>query len=300
MGNPYAQPHFGRPFEYPPPDGYESPEHPLIGVNRHFQATAKRFAAADGPILVLQDTTEFSFKRERPEAIGFKQRIRTGNTTDQRKRLHSVCGILMHASLAVTTSGLPLGLAAVKFWTRKKFKGARALASKINPTRVPIQKKESVRWLRNLEQSTALFAAPDRCVHVGDRESDIYELFCKAHELGTHFVVRTCVDRLAGDGKHTIADEMEEVAVKGHPHRRRHRARKIWVIESKRVCLHKVAWDGFLEGLFEDLIFTLICCHRGAYQPVLRGAGYARCRDRPEKPARSPHVGDPGAIAGHG
>lgn len=39
MGNPYAQPHFGRPFEYPPPDGYESPEHPLIGVDRHFRAT---------------------------------------------------------------------------------------------------------------------------------------------------------------------------------------------------------------------------------------------------------------------
>jgi len=37
LGNPYAQPHFGRPFEYPPPDGYESPEHPLIGVNRHFR-----------------------------------------------------------------------------------------------------------------------------------------------------------------------------------------------------------------------------------------------------------------------
>ena len=40
MGNPYAQPHIGRPFEYPPPDGYESPEHPLIGVDRHFRATA--------------------------------------------------------------------------------------------------------------------------------------------------------------------------------------------------------------------------------------------------------------------
>jgi NADPH2 dehydrogenase len=39
MGNPYAQPHFGRPFEYPPPDGYESPEHPLVGVDRHFKAT---------------------------------------------------------------------------------------------------------------------------------------------------------------------------------------------------------------------------------------------------------------------
>ena len=39
MGNPYAQPHFGRPFETPPPDSYESPEHPLLGVNRHFHAT---------------------------------------------------------------------------------------------------------------------------------------------------------------------------------------------------------------------------------------------------------------------
>lgn len=39
LGNPYAQPHVGRPFEYPPPDGYESPEHPLVGVDRHFKAT---------------------------------------------------------------------------------------------------------------------------------------------------------------------------------------------------------------------------------------------------------------------
>jgi hypothetical protein len=60
-----------------------------------------------------------------------------------------------------------------------------------------------------------LFGAPSRCVHVGDRESEIYELFCTAQELGTHFVVRSCVDRLAGDGSHTIADEMDEVQVQG-------------------------------------------------------------------------------------
>jgi NADPH2 dehydrogenase len=35
LGNPYASPHLVRPFEYPPPDGYETPEHPLLGVNRH-------------------------------------------------------------------------------------------------------------------------------------------------------------------------------------------------------------------------------------------------------------------------
>lgn len=32
------------------------------------------------------------------------------------------------------------------------------------------------------------------------------------------FLVRTCVDRLAGDGSHTIADEMEETCVKGLHH----------------------------------------------------------------------------------
>ena len=72
-----------------------------------------------------------------------------------------------------------------------------------------------MRWLENLRQSTALLNAPARCVHIGDRESDIYELFCEAQRIGTHFLVRTCVDRLAGDGTHTIADEMSEVRVKG-------------------------------------------------------------------------------------
>jgi NADPH2 dehydrogenase len=45
LGNPYASPHLLRPFEYPPPDGYETPEHPLIGVDRHFRLTATVQAA---------------------------------------------------------------------------------------------------------------------------------------------------------------------------------------------------------------------------------------------------------------
>jgi len=40
MGNPYANPHYLRPFEYAPVDGYQTPEHPLIGVHRHFRATS--------------------------------------------------------------------------------------------------------------------------------------------------------------------------------------------------------------------------------------------------------------------
>jgi hypothetical protein len=115
----------------------------------------------------------------------------------------------------VTSEGLPLGLAAVKFWTRKKFKGTAALKKRVNLTRIPIEKKESIRWLENLKQSSATLGDPARCIHIGDRESDIYELFCTAQEIGTHFLVRTCVDRLAGDGNHTVADEMKWVKISG-------------------------------------------------------------------------------------
>jgi len=181
----------------------------------HFQSTRDRVAATDGLMLVLHDTTEFTYQREKSEAIGITKSVNSGRDKAGRLRSHTVCGILMHSSLVVTTEGLPLGLAAVKFWTRKKFKGTAALKKTINPTRIPIEKKESVRWLENLKQSTDLLADPGRCLHIGDRESDIFELFCAAQEVGTHFLVRTCVDRLAGDGDHTIADEMDEVAVKG-------------------------------------------------------------------------------------
>jgi Transposase DNA-binding len=146
----------------------------------HFQSTRDRTAAADGPVLVLHDTTEFSYQRQKSEAIGITKSINSGRDKAGRLRSHTVCGILMHSSLAITTEGLPLGLAAVKFSTRKKFKGTAALKKKINPTRIPIEKKESIRWLENLKQSTELLDDPGRCVHVGDRESDIYELFCAA------------------------------------------------------------------------------------------------------------------------
>lgn len=37
MGSPYFNPHVGRPFEKPDEGNYEQPEHPLLGVDRHFR-----------------------------------------------------------------------------------------------------------------------------------------------------------------------------------------------------------------------------------------------------------------------
>jgi len=185
----------------------------------HFAATAARIAAAKGTILVLHDTTDFSFQRERPEAIG-KTRVLPSARIGQPPI--TKCGLLMHSSLAITTAGKPLGLTAVKFWTRKKFKGTNALKGRgkdggkhsVNTTRIPIEEKESIRWLENLQQSIQL-VNPERCIHIGDRESDIYELFCLAEGQNTHFLVRTCVDRLAGTGNTTIARKMKREPIQG-------------------------------------------------------------------------------------
>ena len=185
----------------------------------HFAATKLRIAAAKGPILMLHDTTEFSFQRERPDAIGKTRILPSGRLGGQPI---TKCGLLMHSSLAITRQGKPLGLTAVKFWTRQRFKGTNALKRRaldgtkhsVNATRIPIEQKESLRWLENLKQSTQL-ANPGRCIHIGDRESDIYELFCLANEEKTHFLVRTCVDRLAGTGNTTIARKMRREPIQG-------------------------------------------------------------------------------------
>ena len=167
----------------------------------HFDATRRRFAASAGPVLVLHDTTEFSWQRRRPEAVGFTTKVSSGKDKFGRDRIHTVCGLPMHSSLAVTTDGLPLGIAAIK--------------RKVNPTRVPIEGKESMRWLANLRQSTELLGEAARCVHIADREGDIWELFCLARELNTHFLIGRCVDRLAGDGSYKVSDAIAEVKVQG-------------------------------------------------------------------------------------
>ena len=181
----------------------------------HFNATRRRFGASCGPILVLHDTTEFSWKRKRPEAVGFTTKVGGGKDMLGRERMHTLCGLLMHSSLAVSTDGLPLGMAAVKFWTRKKFKDKAALKRKVNSTRVPIEGKESMRWLETLRHSTELLDDPARCIHICDREGDIWELFCLARELDTHFLIRRFSDRYAEDGSRTVASVMAEAKVRG-------------------------------------------------------------------------------------
>lgn len=79
--------------------------------------------------------------------------MNSGRDKEGRWRQHKLCGVMMHASLAVTLEGLPLGLSAARFWSRAQFKGLLALKRKVNQNRVPIEIKESIRWLDNMRGS---------------------------------------------------------------------------------------------------------------------------------------------------
>lgn len=257
-------------------------------LSGHFPATASRFATTRGPILILHDTTEFSFKRENPEAVGVLGKNFTGTDWMGRAKMATLCGILMHSSLALTPEGLPLGLAAVKFWSRKQFKGCAALKRHINPTRVPIEEKESFCWLSNIEQSTALLQNPQRCVHIGDRDGDIYELFCTGCQANTHFLIRTCADRLAGKSRRTISKEMDAVQVKGR-HRIEVRDSKgqmsdaLLELKYSRLCIHPPIAK---QRRYPDLDLTVIHAYEREAPPHRKPIDWKLITDLPVTSSR--------------
>lgn len=139
----------------------------------HVQRTAQR-AAKEPVVLAVQDRTSLDFSSHR----------RTAGLGYLKKRHER--GILLHQVLAVSPQGVPLGLLHQQFWTRpleefgkKKQRGRKVTA-----------RKETQAWLVGLRAARA--ALPDHpcIVVVGDRESDIYDLFAAPRDEHTHLLVR--------------------------------------------------------------------------------------------------------------
>ena len=128
---------------------------------------------------MLQETSEFSYNRGKTNNFGFISTFPNGKPRSHPDPHRRLRGILLQSSLVITTCGLPLGIAAVKLWTRKEFKRCNAWKRKIKPTRIPIEEKENFRWLENIRQSTRFLARHEQCVHIEDRER-VTVLSCSA------------------------------------------------------------------------------------------------------------------------
>lgn len=171
-------------------------------LSSHFFNTHTRIKNCNEPVLILHDTTEFNYRRKDPAKIGFT-RIHNEFYAEPELPISekSICGVLMHTSLAI------LGLTAAKIWSRSHFKHTNQQRKKINPTRVDIAKKESIKWIENLSYShDSLKTNATKVIHIGDRENDIYEYFSACQDKNTYFLIRGSVDRLANETK--ISEEL--------------------------------------------------------------------------------------------
>ena len=149
-------------------------------------------AAARGRhVLAIQDTSEINYQSQ----SGRKQRLGTvGNGSD--------VGLFVHPVLAVDAeNGECLGLADAQVWRRTKAKAA-------NYKSLPIEAKESHRWLRGGERAKAVLSEASLVTIVDDREGDIYEKWARLPDARTHLLTRACRDRsLVGGG--TLFTTME-------------------------------------------------------------------------------------------
>jgi hypothetical protein len=153
----------------------------------HRCKTAQR-AKEHQTVLALQDTSYFVYTSHRKtEGLG-KMSMKKGKNV---KKIYSN-GLMMHTCLAVTTDGLPLGLLDQKIFSRKL---RTKKTGKAKPhAHLPIEEKESYRWLEALENTKAATGGTE-IVTVCDREADLYTFFKRSHQIGASVLVRANADR---------------------------------------------------------------------------------------------------------
>ena len=123
----------------------------------HREALVER-CRQEASVLLVQDTTTLNYSG----LAGVADDL--GPLGDKSK---ASAGLYVHAAVAFTEGGRPLGVSGLEVW-------ARAKAGQAKP-----EGQESGRWLAGFEQGVQLAAAcpGTRVTVVGDRESDIYALF---------------------------------------------------------------------------------------------------------------------------
>ena len=119
----------------------------------------------------------------------------------------------MHSMLAITPEGLPLGVMGMKTWVRPEAElGKKAVRKK-----VPVEMKESVKWIEGLNHMTALKAhcPATHMVGVCDRESDLYDVFVTTREPGVDWLVRASWNRRVNHDEGYLWEAMQAVPLLG-------------------------------------------------------------------------------------
>jgi hypothetical protein len=155
--------------------GNERVTHKAI-IAEQREASVERIAG-EALVLLVQDTTSFDFSHH-PAASGM-------GTLDNK-----YCrGFLAHSTLAVSVSGVPLGLVEQQVWIRAEEETGKSQQRHS----IPFTEKESYKWVAGLSEQVV--SERQQWVTVCDREAHIYEFLDVVLEQGGDFIVRASQGR---------------------------------------------------------------------------------------------------------
>lgn len=163
-------------------------------LSPHIQSTVER-SAREKIILAVQDTSNFNFASSPAEDLG---RLDRGGR-----------GLMVHPTMLLNKNGIALGIVSLQIWARKKEETGKA---KYRASR-PVEEKESMKWLRGMKDAEGA-VQPEKLIHIGDRESDIYELFVEERKPCSELLIRAHHNRKTSTGE-KIRDAVEKSEIAG-------------------------------------------------------------------------------------
>lgn len=170
---------------------YRFLSNPNVGLDALKEALVRQCQCRADPVrpeqnqhkLVIQDTTQLNYQAVADRTSG---EIELGVIGDNESR-----GFFLHPSFVVEAeSGHGLGFSAVRTWSRP---AERPDKHERDYRRLPIEEKESYRWIESAQASRKRLTG--LLTHVADREGDVYELFSRLPDEKTHVLVRSSSDR---------------------------------------------------------------------------------------------------------
>ncbi|MFP6833825.1 MAG: IS4 family transposase [Porticoccaceae bacterium] len=153
-------------------------------------------------VLCVQDTIEVNYSSQptKKAALGVNRNKKEGE--------NGVKGFLAHPGLIIDAEHNDiLGLSSVKVWTRSNDDNQDKKSS-------GIEDKESYKWIETAESAKKNITKAETITVIGDRESDIYELFDRTPNEDLHLIVRSRHNRGLTTGE-SIDEHMMRVSPAG-------------------------------------------------------------------------------------
>ena len=151
-------------------------------------------------LLVIQDTTEINLQNHAGRLKPGNGLGPVGNNTD--------VGFFLHPSLVLDASTLtPLGFSSIDICHRSWDKADRYSRGY---RKLPIEEKESFKWLRSSEISKQNLIGSEFITIIQDREGDIYDQFARVPDHKTHLLIRVSFNRKLNNSEEKLFDYLEQ------------------------------------------------------------------------------------------